>query len=240
VGLLRGGSKAKTKDHPMNLKTRLIPLAIWTKTNSHTLRAIGCLFFILSLLAGIAWVFGANIEPIAFTLGLFASIFLSSPSIAEYIYPNRKAISQMSAAEILEFIKTTNPKSDWKRIPTNWAVETYLIEDPRLRFRYRFDEEGIHDRQFQEPWASRHPDPNATSYWCYLYYDSALIDRYVLVSVDGGRALIPLPRQHIGNEIYPSGITDLEFQIGKIHDYLETFDEYMERCGLTMVATTDN
>ena len=219
----------------MKLKTRLISLAIWTKVNGHTLRAVGGLFFILSLLAGIAWMSGANIEPVAFTLGLLASLFLSSPSIAEYICPNRKAIYRMSASEMLEFIKTTNPKSDWKRIPTNWAVETYLIEDPRLRFRYRFDEEGIHDRQFQEPWANKHPDPKATSYWCYLYYDSALIDRYVLVSVDGGRALIPLPRQRIENEIYFSGITKLEFQIGKIHDYLETLDEYMERCNLTVV-----
>jgi len=138
-------------------------IGIWIKDNAHVLRVIGGLFFVLALISGVIWILGKDIEPIAFTFGLLSSLFLASPSIAEYFVPNRKAIRHMNFEEILDFILSTNSKDDWKTITNNWAEEVFLREDPRLRFRCRYNKEGIHNENFQEPWANKHPDKSAIS-----------------------------------------------------------------------------
>jgi hypothetical protein len=102
-----------------------------------------------------------------------------------------------------------------------------------LRFEINYTRAGTQADDFQEPWASRHPDPHATGYWCQLYYGASLIGQYVLVSVDGGRAMLPLPslgadRQH------PGPVTILEYKIAEIHDSLGTLKEYMTRSGLVV------
>ncbi len=201
-------------------------IAIWIKDNAHVLRIIGGLFFVLALISGIIWILGKDIEPIAFTFGMLSSLFLASPSIAEYIVPNRKAIRHMNFDEILNFILTTNPKDDWKIITNNWAEEAFLKEDPRLRFRCRYDDEGTHNKNFKEPWANKHPDSKATSYWYNLSYDGSLIERYILVSVDGGRATLPLPN------ISTSKVKPLPYKIAEIFDQIDSLKDYMQRSGL--------
>lgn len=201
--------------------------AIWVKQYAHVFKVIGGIFFILSLLAGIIWISGKEIEPIAFTFGLLSSLFFASPSVAEYIVPNRKPIRHMDFNEILEFILDTNPKEDWKIIENNWAEEAFLKEDPRLRIRCRYDDEGTHNENFQEPWANKHPDKHATSYWYNLSYDGSLIERYILVSVDGSRARLPLPN------LSTLKVKPLPYKIAEIFDGLDSLEDYMQRSGLT-------
>ena len=69
----------------------------------------------------------------------------------------------------------------------------FLKEDPRLRFRAKFTGDGIQNDNFKDEWANRYPDPRATGYWYDLYFDGNLIERFILVFVDGGRASIPPP-----------------------------------------------
>lgn len=213
-----------------NLKNQkaLIRLVVGIKTNSHILKIIGGIFFVLSLVTGVLWICGADVEPVAFVLGLIASTFFSLPSIARFLVPDRKAVREMSAKEILNFILATDVKNDWKRVSTSWVVEHYLLEDPRLRFRCRFDDAGVHCENFNEPWAVKFPDPHATSRWHELYYDSGLIERFILVSVDGARTDIPMPSiTSPKNEI-----SRLQYHVAKIYDYCGLLDEYIERCGL--------
>lgn len=209
-------------------------LALWINEFAHGLRVIGGIFFVLAMLAGIFWVFGADVESIAFLFGIMSSLFLASPSIAEYLVPNRKPVRHMDYDEILEFITTTNPQNDWKWIRTNWAEEAFLKEDPRLRIRVRWDDEGKHNGNFQEEWANKYSDPRASSYWYDLSNDGVLIERFILVSVDGARAELPLP------EINSREVTPLSYKIAQIFDELNTLEEYMHRSGLTVKKNITN
>jgi len=208
-----------------------IKIAIWVKENTHALRVLAGIFFVLALLTGLIWIAGKDVEPIAFVFGLVSSLLFATPSIAEYILPNRKPVRHMDYDEILNFIKTTNAKADWKWIKTNWAEEAFLKEDPRLRIRVRWDDEGIHIKGFKEPWANKHPDPTANSYWYDLTYDGALIERFILVSVDGARAELPLPDRST-LEVKP-----LIYKVAQVFDELNTLEEYMGRAGLSVKNT---
>ena len=213
-----------------NNKT-IIRIALWIKEYAHALRVVGGVFFVLALIAGIVWVSGKDVEPIAFLFGIISSLLLASPSIAEYVIPNRKPIRYMDYNEILDFILTTDPKNDWKWIKTNWAEESFLKEDPRLRIRVRWDDEGKHNDNFKEKWANKHPDPRASSYWYDLSNDGALIERFILVSVDGARAELPLP------DINTLHVQPLPYKIAQIFDEPNTLNEYMRRSGLTVEST---
>lgn len=203
-----------------------IRIALWIKRYTHALRAIAGISFLLALLFGLVWIFGKDVEALAFVFGLTSSFLFSCPSIAEYILPDRKPVRHMDYDEILGFIESTNAKSDWKFVKTDWAEEAFLREDPRLRIRVRWDEPGLHVKGFAEPWATEHPDPSANSYWYDLFYDGALIERFILVSVDGARAELPLP-DPTSLEVEP-----LVYKVAQVFDELNTLEDYMKRSGL--------
>ena len=46
----------------------LKPVALWIKSYQHTLRAIAGLLFCLSLIFGVFWIFGKEVEPVTFVL----------------------------------------------------------------------------------------------------------------------------------------------------------------------------
>lgn len=202
------------------------PICLWIKEYTHPLRVIGGIFFGLALLVGIIWISGKEVEPLAFMLGLLSSLFLASPSIAEYFLPDRKPVKDMTFEEILSFIPSTDSKNDWHGISREWASERFLKEDPRLRFRAKFTDDGIQNSDFKESWANSHPDSHATGYWYELYYDGAFLDRVLLVSVDGCRANIPPPSSTSGK------IERYEYCVAQIHDTLGTLDQYISRSKL--------
>ncbi len=184
--------------------------------------------FFLALIFGIIWISGKDVEAVAFVLGLLSSLFFASPSIAEYFYPNRKPVRYMTFDELVNFIPTTDYKNDWHGISLDWTSERFLKEDPRLRIRAKYTDDGIQNEDFKDSWANNHPDSKAVGYWYDIFYDGAFIDRVLLVSVDGGRAVIPPPKFKTGN------IERYEYSIAKIHDTLNSVDEYIERSGLTL------
>ncbi|GAB1623194.1 hypothetical protein AAOGI_32440 [Agarivorans albus] len=186
------------------------------------------MFFGFALLAGVFWIAGKEIEPVAFLLGLLSSLFLASPSVAQYFVPDRKAVRDMTFEEVLDFITTTDAKVDWKGISTDWSSEYFLTEDPRLRFRMNYLEDGIQNSNFVEPWANCHADTKARGYWCDLYYDGSFIDRLILVAVDGGRSLLPAP------EAGTLEVLKYNYCVAEIHDTLNTLTKYMKRSKLAV------
>ena len=199
---------------------------LWIKEYSHPIRVFGGILFILALVTGLVWIAGKDVEPVAFVLSLLSSLSFTFPSIAEYLYPDRKPVKQMSYDELLAFIPTTNYKDDWKGLSTHEASEFFLKEDPRLRFRTRYSEDGIQARDFREEWANCFLHPRATSYWHELYYDGSFIHRTILVSVDDGNALLPAP------DVYSNKVHDFEYAVAKIHDVLGSVDIYLGKSGL--------
>ena len=201
---------------------------LFIKEYKHALRVVGGILFALALLAGVIWLTGQDIEPIAYILGLLSSLFLALPSIAEYYLPERKPVKNMTFEEILNFIPTTDTTDDWHGIATDWISERFLKEDPRLRFRAKYIDDGVQNKDFQEKWANNHPDRRAVSYWYDLYYDGAFLDRIILVSVDGHRATLPPPDLSSGK------VSLYKYHVAKIHDTLGSVDEYLGRSELEL------
>jgi hypothetical protein len=209
----------------------LIKVWIWIKNNTHVLQVIGALFFVLTLIAALIWVVGFEIEPVAFTLSIFSSLFLASPSIARHFCPDRKPVREMTFEELLDFIPTTDSVEDWHGVTRNWSSERFLKEDPRLRFRAKFTEDGIQAEDFQGEWANRHPNPRAKGYWYDMYYDGAFLDRIILVAIDGGNSSIPCPDVSTGK------IRTFDYHVAKLFDTLENVDEYIRRSSLEVGDT---
>ncbi len=210
---------------------KTIKLATWTKANAHSVREFGLVFFALALFFGVIWISGPDVEPIVYMLGAISTLLFTGPTLARYVLPDRKPVRDMSYDEILEFIKTTHPKTDWHWIKTNRTEEAFLKDDPRLRIRVSWDDNGIHTRDFSESWAIMQPDQTAISYWYDLSYDRGLIDRFILVAVDGGQAELPLP------DPATLEVELLAYKVAQIFDEHDTLQEYMDRTGLHVKQT---
>lgn len=203
-------------------------IALWVKEYKHPLRVIGGGFFVLALLAGLIWALGSDIEPIAFLLGMLSSLFLASPSIAEFFVPDRKPVRHMNYQELLDFIITTNGREDWHGVSTSISSEYFLKEDPRLRLKAIHTEEGIQNDDFRESWANRHPNQHAVGYWHNLYFDGNFIERFILVAVDGARAMLPPP------DLKTKKIEPLNYRVAEIFDVCDTLDQYIQRSKLEL------
>ena len=212
---------------------KVINLAKKIKQNEHSIREVALVFFILALFAGLVWLTGKDVEPITYVLGSICTLLYVSPSLARYVLPDRKLVRYMSYDEILDFIALSDAKHDWKWIETSWAEEAFLKEDPRLRIRVRYDDFGIHNKDYTETWMAAFADTSASSYWFDLSYDGALIDRFILVSVDDGKAEMPTP---VAGTLE---IDPLDYKVAQIFDQHDTLDEYLDRAGLTVKKTNE-
>lgn len=198
----------------------------WINENNHRMRIGGGVMFVLALFFCVLWLFGYNkFDSAAYIVQLLSSLFLALPIIAKY-YLNIKPIKDMSFNEILSFIKSTSPRDSWYIVKRSYLTEAFLKDDPRLRFRICYLEEGMQRENFQEEWANRHPDPSATGYWCDLFYNGDFLDRIILVAVDGGRATLPMP------DIDTKVIDPYHYQVASIFDESGTLDEYISRSKL--------
>ena len=135
--------------------------------------------------------------------------------------------------EIIQAIENSDPQDDWKKEEGGSKQVSFLESNVNLRFeRITHEEEGIHNEDFKEPWANKHADKNATSYWYELYYNSTLIKRFILVSVDGGRAMLPPPRSR--DDL---SVSRLDYIMAQICDSPDSVDDYMELSGLSVEGT---
>jgi len=140
---------------------------------------------------------------------------------------NRRTRNQLAARgrtrqEIERIILDSETPMDWTRLAHGTATTITYASDVNIRFEMDFEGKGVQARPFEERWARGFPDKAASGYFCDLYYGSTLLERFVLVSVDGGRALLPLPRSAID-----LSITRLQYKIGKVHDYDQSLDTYL-------------
>ncbi len=101
---------------------------------------------------------------------------------------------------IQDCILFADPQEDWERVSDTNSSIMINKHDVNLRLNINYLDEGVQCDDFTEEWANRHPNPSATGYWCDIYYGSTRVFRTILVSVDGGRAMLPIPRQIGVNE----------------------------------------
>ncbi len=77
--------------------------------------------------------------------------------------------------------------------------DDWIKNDELGVFTYKKDlslriERVAEDREFVEPWATKFPDKNARAIEYRVYYNNSFVDERLLVSVDGARAILPLPK----------------------------------------------
>lgn len=213
---------------------------MWIKKNPHC-RAIasyilkredrylvvGVLAAAAALLAGLIGALGVRVEPLHYLLSMLATTLFGLTTIARHLL-SEKSIQDMSDDELLVFVQNSDPLNDWETIALDATEEFVSRKDRRLRFRICYDDDGVHLRNFRESWANQHPDPCAVSYYCHLYYDQHVVRRWILVSVDGGRALLPIPNIHTRQ------VDQLDYRVATIVDDQSKVDNYLQRSRLSV------
>jgi hypothetical protein len=125
--------------------------------------------------------------------------------------------------------------NDLKNIILSSNREDWLFNDERGIYTYkndlniwiqRKDIDFDRDKFVGEDWATKHPDPNAYREIYEIYYSSSFIEEKMLVSVDGFRASLPLPK------IGTNKVKNEDYQFAKIVDQINSLDEYMDRAQL--------
>lgn len=117
------------------------------------------------------------------------------------------------------------PADQWQRVSGNHEY-AFCKEDVNLRIVSTLDGEDIQAEDFRAPWANKFPDARARGYFYNLYYGSTLLHRFILVSVDGARASLPLPRMGTMD------VTEAQWKVAEIFDQGGTLDQYARDAGL--------
>ena len=128
-------------------------------------------------------------------------------------------------------------QKDINNILATSSQDEWIVDDETGSFTYKNHlnlriERAEYDKRnsFNEDWATQHPDPKAEKVEYTIKYGSSFVARKTLVSVDGGRATLPMPDVKTKKIVSKD---DMNF--AKIVDIGNRTDEYIERSGLTVV-----
>jgi hypothetical protein len=126
---------------------------------------------------------------------------------------------------------------DVKKILATSTKDEWIVDDESGSFTYKNDlnlhiERADYEtyREFDEPWAKSHPDPKAVAVDYVVKYGSSFVDKHTLVSVDGYRATLPMPRSMDDLKVDKS---DANF--ARIVDIGDKVDEYLGRSKIQIV-----
>jgi hypothetical protein len=211
-----------------SLKTKVSQQII---KNESVFNGLGLFFAAITGVCAIAWVSGADIEPLAFGMSLVMSLFFALPSIAKKVTEVRP-MERMSFEEIIDLVEKSK-REEWQTIDEDKTEEVFYLRDPRLRIKHHSGERGVQVRDFKDKWANAFPDEKAMGLWFDLYYDQGILKRILLVAVDGFRAYIPCPNP---------GTKDIEKfddNVARITAYqLDMYERYLEKTGLKVIPTS--
>lgn len=132
----------------------------------------------------------------------------------------------MQFDEIISIIQKSK-QSDW--VYNDFNI-TYVYK-PNVSIRIvKISQKHGHLEDFHEEWAENHPSASIPSrVYFHIYYNSTCIKELVFVSIDGNRAVLPMPdaesRKTISRENY---------QYAKIVDDMGNLDDYIKRSGLNI------
>ncbi len=127
--------------------------------------------------------------------------------------------------------------SDVQNILAKSSQDDWIVDDESGSFTYKDDlnlhiQRSDYDsyRDFDEPWATSHFDPKATAVEYVVKYGSSFVEKHTLVSVDGHRATLPIPRAINDLRV---GATEVNF--AKIVNIGDKVDDYLQKSGLKVV-----
>lgn len=127
---------------------------------------------------------------------------------------------------------------DVKKILATSTKDEWISDDKSGSFTYKNDlnlhiERADHERGFDESWATSHSDPHAVAVEFVVMYGSSFVTRQTLVSVDGRRATLPMPKSMDVLEVSASKVN-----FARIVDYGagSNVDDYLQRSDIKIVA----
>ncbi|CDK38918.1 hypothetical protein BN903_212 [Halorubrum sp. AJ67] len=99
----------------------------------------------------------------------------------------------------------------------------------------RLERGAVAVQDFDEPWVPG-AGGQTDSYVWWLTYQNSPVEQFVVVSVDGGRANIPVPDGGQSDGDTPT-LTEREANLGRIFDQhsLNGFDDYIDRSDVEIV-----
>lgn len=99
------------------------------------------------------------------------------------------------------------------------------------------------------PWAEKFPSRSVHPHWVDVFWRGTLVDRYAMVSIDGGHGLVPFPHTKAKSDPldhdtkYDYVISERELGIARLIDSLQggiyRVDEHVARCGLVVTQDED-
>lgn len=130
--------------------------------------------------------------------------------------------------------------SEVKKILSESSQDDWIVDDESGSFTYK-DDLNLHIqradyssyREFNEPWATSHPDPKAFAVDYIVKYGCSFVEKRVLVSVDGHRASLPMP-----NSLEDLRVDASDVNFAKIVDTGGRVEEYLKRSRLKIDSNT--
>lgn len=128
-------------------------------------------------------------------------------------------------------------KDEVDKILAYSCQDDWIVDDESGSFTYKEDL-CLHIKwadfdtyeNFNEQWATNHPDSTAKSIFYYVKYNDSFIDKKMFVSVDGHRATLPLTKSR--TELLLKA-EDVNF--ARIINIGDRLDEYILRSGLKVI-----
>lgn len=122
----------------------------------------------------------------------------------------------------VENILASSSKDDW------------IVNDTLGTFTYKNDlnlriERSPEDREFNEEWAKNFPDKNARAEDYKVFYNNSFVDEKMLVSVDGSRAILPLPKSESDLTVTAANVN-----FARIVNVGSQFDDYLSESNFSI------
>ncbi len=140
-------------------------------------------------------------------------------------------IDNPSLDNIRHHILSAHSKNEWYTQSIGLRTTAIYANNVNLRVEVNYTEDGTQCNDFKEDWANVFIHPQATGYWCDIYFGQSHIDRTILVSVDEGRGLLPLPRKQ-NAEGKLRVVEPYEYRMAELFDTQETLYRYFTQAGL--------
>ncbi|NKD46218.1 hypothetical protein HEQ62_10765 [Haematospirillum jordaniae] len=122
--------------------------------------------------------------------------------------------------DLIKAILESDPSKDWGKVCLGNQKTTYFKNNVHLRFESGKGEYFDVNENFEAPWLrpGAGQNPSASSHYFYLFYGATLLKCFLLVSVDGCSAYVPVPK----NET----VSRLDCHVGQIHSLTNDYSGY--------------
>jgi len=184
------------------------------------------LILAISVILTALWIFSpkGNYEPYIVFLGNFSAILLV---ITQYMSKQNDFSENMTLEKIIKIV-SESIKEDWNVKSDDNSDFAYFKKNPLIRIVSNHNTNLINSN-FHENWVDNFLDKTASMWHYELFYSDSKLETYYLISVDGARGLLPLPKSSKDLKVKP-----IQYKIAKIFDRFDKLDFYLGQAGISI------